>query len=188
MSLPEARVTGQSRRRPALPAALRSFALAATVAAGLAGCGSSGFQPLYATGPAGQSASERFAAVDFATIPGRIGQRIRNELIFDRSAGGPAQAPKHRLEVKISDSIITALAKIDGNSTSQIYQIEANFRLVDLQTQKVVFEGRSLGRTNFDRFESVYSNVRAREDAENRAAATIAADIRTRLAAYLSRA
>lgn len=187
MSSPEARVAGTSVRRPTLSAALRSCALAAVVATGLGGCGSGGFQPLYATGPSGQSANERFAAVDFSTIPGRIGQRIRNELIFDRSAAAP-QPPKHRLDVKITDSILTTLAKLDGNSTSQVYQIEANFRLIDLQTQKVVFEGRSLGRTNFDRFESVYSNVRAREDAENRAAATIAADIRTRLAAYLSRA
>lgn len=181
-------MTVATRRRPIVSAALRSCALVVALSAGLAGCGAGGFQPLYATGPSGQSANEKFAAVDFATIPGRIGQRIRNELVFDRSAAGAAQPARHRLEVKISDSLITALAKIDGNSTSQIYQIEANFRLIDLQTQKVVFEGRSLGRTNFDRFESVYSNVRAREDAENRAAATISADIRTRLAAYLSRA
>lgn len=166
---------------------LRSCALAVVVGVGLAGCGGGGFQPLYATGPSGQGASERLAAVDFATIPGRIGQRIRNELIFDRSASGAVQPAKHRLEVRVTDSVLTALARIDGNSTSQIYQIEANFRLLDLSTNKVVFEGRSIGRTNFDRFESVYSNVRAREDAENRAAATISADIRTRLAAYLSR-
>ena len=187
MSLPEARVTGMTSRRPTLSAAIRSCALVAVLAAGLSGCGSGGFQPLYATGPSGQATQEKFAAVDFATIPGRIGQRIRNELIFDRSAAAP-QPPKHRLEVKISDSILTTLATTTGDSSGQTYQIEANFRLVDLQTQKVVFEGRSLGRTNFDRFESVYSNVRAREDAEKRAAAAIAADIRTRLAAYLSRA
>lgn len=169
-------------------AAVRSCALVALISTGLTACGSGGFQPLYATGPSGQSTSEKFSAVDFATIPGRIGQRIRNELIFDRSAGGAVQPPKFRLEVKISDSLLTTFAKLDGNSTGQVYQIEANFRLVDLTTQKVVFEGRSLGRTNFDRFESVYSNVRAREDAENRAAATIAGDIRTRLTGYLSRA
>ena len=188
MLWPEARVGWHADRPRTAISALRSCAIVATIVAGLTGCGSSGFQPLYATGSAGQGASERLAAVDFATIPGRVGQRIRNELLFDRSAAGAAQPAKHRLEVKLSESILTALAKIDGNSTSQIYQIEANFRLIDLATNKVVFEGRSLGRTNFDRFESIYSNVRAREDAENRAAATISADMRTRLAAYLSRA
>ena len=39
---------------------------------------------------------------------------------------------------------------------------------------------------NPERFQSIYSNVRAREDAENRAASTVADDLKTRLAAYLS--
>jgi LPS-assembly lipoprotein len=40
----------------------------------------------------------------------------------------------------------------------------------------------------FERFESVYSNVRARKEAEDRAATTVAEDLRSRLAAYLSSA
>ena len=62
-------------------AASNAFALAlglATVA--LTGCGanSGGFTPLY--GPTGgQTYDQRLAAVDIANIPGRVGQRIRNE-------------------------------------------------------------------------------------------------------------
>ena len=98
-----------------------------------------------------------------------------------------AQANK-RLEVKITESVLTQFVQQStANSTGQVYQIEANYRLIDLDSKKVEFEGRSLGRTNFERFASVYSNVRAREDAENRAAQSIANDIRTRLAAHLSR-
>jgi LPS-assembly lipoprotein len=51
----------------------------------------------------------------------------------------------------------------------------------------VVFQGTSNARAPFERFESIYSNVRAREDAENRAARIVADDLKTRLAAYLSR-
>jgi LPS-assembly lipoprotein len=40
----------------------------------------------------------------------------------------------------------------------------------------------------FQRFESVFSNVRARKDAEDRAASTVADDLKSRLAAYLSNA
>ena len=39
---------------------------------------------------------------------------------------------------------------------------------------------------SFDRSLSVYSNVRARDDAENRAAKTIADDLKARLSAFLS--
>jgi LPS-assembly lipoprotein len=166
---------------------LRAAVTAAVLALPVAGCGSGGFQPLYGSGAGAASASEKLSAVEFAPIPGRVGQRIRNELVFDRSAVEPTGKANKRLEVKLTESVLTSFVSVDGNSTGQIFQIEASYRLIDATTQKVEFEGRSLGRTNFDRFESIYANVRAREDAENRAASTIAADIRTRLTAHLSR-
>jgi LPS-assembly lipoprotein len=152
----------------------------------LAGCGSSGFQPLYATGASGP-VSARLAELDIAPIPGRVGQRIRNELVFDRSSAGEARAPSKRLEVKLTESMLTTLVQADGNSTGQTYQVEAVFRIVDSATQKPEYEGRSIARANFERFESVYANVRGKEDAENRAAQTIANDIKTRVAVHLSR-
>jgi LPS-assembly lipoprotein len=59
--------------------------------------------------------------------------------------------------------------------------------VIDIAQKKIVFQGASHARAGFERFESIYSNVRAREDAENRVARTIADDLKTRLAAYLSR-
>jgi LPS-assembly lipoprotein len=49
-----------------------------------------------------------------------------------------------------------------------------------------VLPGTSSGRAGYARFQSIYSNVRAREDAENRAARTIADDLKTRVSIYLS--
>jgi LPS-assembly lipoprotein len=168
------------------------IAVAMATAAMLGACGnanSGGFSPLYGPTASGAHLNEKFATVDFATIPGRVGQRIRNELLFDKSATTPTgAAAAHRLEVKVIDNVATTLVKINGDSQGQVYQVEASYRLVDLKTNKPVFEGRSLARAGFERFESIYSNVRAREDAENRAAENIASDIRTRLAAYLSQA
>jgi LPS-assembly lipoprotein len=152
------------------------------------GAGNSGFSPLHGPTASGAHLNEKFAAVDFATIPGRVGQRIRNELVFEKSSTGASAPTAHRLEVKVVDSIATTLVKINGDSQGQVYQVEATYRLMDVKTNKMVFEGRSLSRASFERFESIYSNVRAREDAENRAAENIANDIRTRLSAYLSQA
>ena len=161
--------------------------LSASVAA-FAGCsaGDGGFTPLYgATG--GQTYDQRLATVDIASIPGRVGQRIRNELVFERSTGNQAIAPERRLDVVITETLLTTLVNATGSSSSQVYQLEARYQLVDLNTKKPVLEGRSLGRGSFDRFDSIYSNIRAREDAENRVAKSVADDIRTRLLAYLSR-
>ena len=154
----------------------------------LSGCGAEqgGFHPLYATS-GGKTFDERMANVEITNVPGRVGQRVRNELVFQRSTGSNAEAPEQRLDITISETVLTTLVDTTGASSSQVYQLEARYQLFDLKTKKKVYEGRSLGRGSFDRFAEIYSNIRAREDAENRVAKSVAEDIRTRVATYLSR-
>jgi LPS-assembly lipoprotein len=156
----------------------------------LSGCGDAGFRPLYASvGANNGNVSERLREVDLAPIPGRVGQRIRNEMIFQTTGGGDAApAYGYRLEVVLNESLTSTLVRATGEAEGQIYAVQASFRLVDTRQKKVVFEGTSHARAGFERFVSIYSNVRAREDAENRVARSIAEDLKTRLAAYLSRA
>lgn len=176
----QARVT-MSRRRM-----LRGLALLVATAPALSACGGSGFQPLYASGP--NSTSERLAQVDVAPIPGRIGQRVRNELIFQSTGGATPPPPIYKLEVVLRATTHTTLVQTDGTSRGQIYLLEANFRLVDIKNPKrILFEGTSHGRGAFERYDSIYSNVRAQEDAENRVARTVAEDLKTRVATFLSK-
>jgi LPS-assembly lipoprotein len=172
-----------SRRRM-----VRGLSLLLAMTPFLSACGSDGFRPLYSTTPNGVGLQERLAQLDVAPIPGRVGQRIRNDLIFQASGGGELAPPTHRLEVTINESVLTTLVKIDGDSLGQIYQVQANFKLVSIKDKKVVLTGTSHGRAGFERFQSIYSNVRARDDAENRAARTVADDLKTRVAIYLSSA
>jgi LPS-assembly lipoprotein len=154
----------------------------------LSGCGDAGFRPLYASVGANSDVVEKLKQVDFAPIPGRVGQRIRNEMIFQTTGGGDAAPPAYRLEVVLNESLTQTLVRSTGEAEGQIYAVQASFRLIDTKQKKVVFEGATHARAGFERFVSIYSNVRAREDAENRVARTIADDLKTRLAAYLSRA
>ncbi|HWE20300.1 MAG TPA: LPS assembly lipoprotein LptE [Hyphomicrobiaceae bacterium] len=157
------------------------------VAAALTACGDGGFRPLYAPSGMGGGVSERMKEVDFAPIPGRVGQRIRNDLIFESTGGGYPAPPQYRFEVVLKEDVTSTLVNISGQVSGAVYSAQASFRLIDAREKKVVFQGTSYARAPFERFESIYSNVRAREDAENRAARTIAEDLKTRLAAYLSR-
>ena len=50
----------------------------------------------------------------------------------------------------------------------------------------MVLTGKSYGRAAFQRFTSIFANVRARQDAEDRAAKTVGDELKARLAAYLS--
>jgi LPS-assembly lipoprotein len=154
----------------------------------LTACGDSGFRPLYATIGGGKDVSEHLKQVDFAPIPGRVGQRIRNEMIFQTTGGGNPLPPAYRLEVVLNETLTSTLVRSTGEAEGQIYVVQASFRLIDHKQKKVVFEGTSQARSGFERFTSIYANVRGREDAENRVARTIADDLKSRLAAYLSRA
>lgn len=161
--------------------------LAVAIAApGLSGC-DGGFRPLYGSnGLGGAAVSEKMAQVETAPIPGRVGQRIRNELIFQSTGGGNAAPPAYRLEVAIRESTTSTLIRSDGDAQSRVYSIDASFQLVRLADRAVVLKGNSYGQAAYERFTSIYSNVRAQKDAEDRAAKTVGDELKSRLAAYLS--
>ena len=164
----------------------------------LAACGNAGFRPLYGPTPSGVAVQERMREVDVATIPGRVGQVIRNELLFQAGGGGELLPPTHRLEVVTHESVQSTLVDLAGDASGGAYLLEAKFKLIRIKDKKVVMEGTSWGRAAFERFTNTsttgnnvavqytYSNVRARDDAENRAARVVADDLKTRLAIYFS--
>lgn len=178
---------GCSIRRPNLGRALGAATGLALTMFLVAGCSSGeGFRPMYAATASTPGVQEKLAKVDISPIPSRVGQRLRNELIFQKTGGGLPEPPEYRLDITIRESLASTLVKATGEAASQIYTLDAKFKLVRLNDKKVVFEGASHGRAGFERFQQIYANVRARDDAENRAARTIADDIKTRLAAVLS--
>lgn len=155
----------------------------------LGGCGDAGFRPMYgATGIGGAAASEKLAQVDMTTIPGRVGQQLRNEFIYQSTGGGARVEPVYRLEVAVRESVTSTLIEQTGDARGQVYNLDAAFKLVRIADSQVVMEGKSHSRAAFDRFSSIYSNVRAREEAETRAAKTIAEELRTRISAYVATA
>lgn len=171
------------------PAAmLRAALLAVVLLPGLTACGGgTGFRPMYAA-QGGQSVGSKMSQVSVTTIPGRVGQKIRNELIFQTTGGGGKATDKaYRLDIVMRERLSSQLVDIEGNAETQIYHIDADFQLTDTRANKVVFKGQSFGRAGFQRFQTIYSNVRAKRNAENRTARTIAQDISGRVESFLSR-
>ena len=160
MSSDDARMAQTMSRR----GLLRGLSLLLALSPAVAGCSNGGFRPLYGTTASGAGMQERLAQIDFAPIPGRVGQRIRNELIFETTGGGNPLPPTHRLEVVVKESVLSTLVTNEGEALGQIYAIQASFRLIDVKSKdkKVVLQGTSHARAGFERFQSIYSNVRAR--------------------------
>jgi LPS-assembly lipoprotein len=153
----------------------------------LAGCeGGSGFKPLYGSAGIGAQAQDKLAKIEIAPIPSRVGQRVRNELIFYAQGGGSPPPPAYRLDIVLTTSVTTTLVQKNGEALGQVYNLDAKFQLVSLADKKVLIQGTSFGRAGFERYSAIYSNVRASADAEDRAAKSVAADMRARLGAFLA--
>ena len=164
-----------------------ALALAAglIVSAALTGCG---FRPMHASAEyGGPEPGQTLAAVEIPVIGGRVGQRVRNEIVYDiKQAGGDYEAPNYRLEIQLRDSIDSIAVEQTGNATSEVYNLVASFKLYRINGNEILLTGTSRSKASLDRFEPEFSNLRARRDAENRAAKEIAESIRTRVGAFLS--
>lgn len=189
MSLPDRRkqdgseASERSGRRGFLVAAL-GLAMATPL---LGACGGTGFRPMYASSTfGGTDVDKKMAAVEVSHVPGRVGQRIRNEVVYKNTGGGEAAPSEYLLEIAYRESLTSTLVRTDGEAASQIYNLDAAFRLFDKKSKKQLLEGISYGQAGFERFTSIFSNVRARENAENRAAKIVADDIKTRVTAFLA--
>ena len=152
---------------------------------GLSGCG---FQPLYGSGSttaSGARLSEAMKSVDVTPIPGRVGQKVRNELIFANTGGGYQAPTRYKLDIAVSERVTDQLVEITGDATGQVYELQASFTLVNAANGQVMLQGTAISRAAYNRFQEIFANVRARYDAENRAARTISESIKTQVAAFL---
>ncbi len=147
-------------------------------------------RPMYGETSLGNNATYELSSISVNTIPGRVGQQIRNQLIFLFTGGNRAAAPNYKLDVIYRKSVAGVLFKRSEDAAGQILSIDATFILRDINAgnkgKDILIKSKSHARAAFDKHSSTYSNVRAKRDAENRAAKDIAIDINTRIAAYIS--
>jgi LPS-assembly lipoprotein len=179
------------RRGPAFGSGAR-LAAAMALAGLTAGC----FQPLYATRsvnggtPIGQALAqvqiERIAAPN-GTPESRIAVNIQNALDFELTGGGGLISPTHRLTVTFNTTRSSiATDTTTGLVLAEITGINAIFTLTDLATGKSVMRASTFSRVSSDYpgQNQRFARVRARIDAEDRAAKVIAENIRNRLASF----
>ncbi|MBX3566547.1 MAG: hypothetical protein KF914_00725 [Rhizobiaceae bacterium] len=179
MSLPD-------RCRTALPLAAVAAALL------LGGCT---VRPLYSdssieTGAiAGASTGQRQIYVE--EVRTRYGQDLRNNLIFllNGGAGQPAE-PRYRMvlnaAVNVTDEAAVSVVN-ENRATAALLQMTADYVLTDTGTGEVVAKGARSVTASFDHPAQEFANMRARRDAEDRAARELAEMLRLDVAQRLSK-
>ncbi len=142
---------------------------------------------MYGTTQHNQELQAVLASITIPEVPGRVGQQIRNELIFSFTGGGHPGVPQYKLVLAITERVTSQFVERDGDSQGQFYELRTNFKLYAITDGKnPLLDGVSHAKAAFRDDESVYSNVRARRNAENRAAKTTAEDLQVQVSAFLS--
>jgi LPS-assembly lipoprotein len=171
----------QSATRPA--AALLAPLLVVSLALG--GCV---VRPLYADAPgSGTPVAAELAKIAIQPARNRVEQVLRNELVFAFTGGGEAPDAQYSLRIFLTRTEASvAVERLSEVPASYIVSLSASFVLADSTTGRTLLTGNSAADASYDFSSQRFANVRALEDAESRAAKTIASDLRIRLAAYFA--
>ena len=165
--------------KPALRVILTSIVLSAP----LIGC----FQPMYG-GPSGQALVEDFRAIKVEPIGERIGHYLGNELIFLLNGTGAVTQARYRHVDSVKHRVqAPRVDTVSGRATTGMLIVDADYRLLPVAGGAPVASGVAFVTSSYDRTSQRFANLRAARDAEIRSARGLADQIRTRLAADLSR-
>lgn len=159
---------------------------AALLATSIGGCV---FQPMYAQTPlfgSGPSLRDALRNVEVASIDGRIGNELRNDLIFELTGGDGNQvdAPYRLTLVANVSSFNPIIDSTSGRPVVQMVSFDVTYKLHDVVADRIVLTEQALARVSLDRSQQRFANLRAVRDAENRAAKVVAEQIRSRLASF----
>lgn len=185
MSLPDA--DRRSRRNFLKAASLLTLAGTAMV---LAGCQ---VRPLYGSmGTGAAPVHEELAAIQIETIDEDLDDAdaarvLYNELTFGFERGQSAPDKRYRLKVVMDLGVAeVGVERLADVPAAYTMTMNATFVLSDIATEKTLTTGKSFATASYDFSNQRFSNLRARRDAEARAAKAVAQDLQARIAGYFA--
>jgi LPS-assembly lipoprotein len=157
----------------------------ALLAAGL-GLSACTITPLYSTAPMGSPLQQELAAISILPVTDRTSQIVRNELSFLFTGGGEAAEPKYELSVRGTTGGGGLNITAPGNVASSIVTVTVRYTLINLDTGEVIKNGTASAETRYQVSNQAFANLRAREDAEEKAAIAAAETVRVQISAALA--
>lgn len=159
---------------------LSAIALAVSVLL-LSGCG---YRPLYGTSADSAGVTATLASVAIPPADTRLGQLIRNDLLSSMRGGNGGE--RYTLVLKPDSKIIGVIEKPQPNVTRQAVRVSVNFDLIERGTGNKIHSGKTFSQASYDLVRQPFADMQAETNATERAAHEVAADVRTRLAAYFA--
>jgi len=185
MSLPD--VDHRSRRRFLKVASLLVLASSSLA---LAGCQ---VRPLYGSmGNASAPVHQELAAIQIETIDEDLddadaARELYNELTFGFERGQSSPEKRYSLKVVMDLGVAeVGVERLADVPAAYTMTMNATFVLTDIASEKTLTTGKSFATASYDFSNQRYANLRARRDAEARAAKAVAQDMQARIAGYFA--
>jgi LPS-assembly lipoprotein len=149
----------------------------------LQACGS--YRPLYGKSQSNGEIPAVLANIAVDEQKTRSGQLLRNELLSSFRSGQGGEAYVLRMEISEKTQNISSLAFEKVNRYR--YRMNVTYKLVEAKSGAELEEGKSFSQVSYDTVQEPVADLRAAENARERAARELAQDIRLRISAFLAR-
>jgi LPS-assembly lipoprotein len=141
-----------------------------------------GLSPVYSSGGRG-AVAQTLAQISVADIAGKPGWLVRNNLL-DRLGRADMSGRRYRLEVELDDQISGLGLRSDNAVTRERRTLRARYRLVDTQTNRLLFDATARSDAGVDVVASEYATIAAEQTALELLAEDVAGQIIARLALF----
>jgi len=162
-------------------------AAALCLALGVSGCV---FQPLYGSNNTYAPGTDAYAlsAVWIPEVDTRVGQQVRNHLIFLLEGGRGSVQPQYEARIRVRDTNKEfAPTRTVRDNTAGSVTVTVSYDLIEKASNSLIGGGTRIATAAYDRTSQSFANSRAVRDAENRAAKEAAELVRLAIAADLGR-
>ncbi len=145
------------------------------------------FQPLYGNTAAPDQDAD-LANIAVAEVNNRVGQQVRNHLIFLMNGGSTPPDAAREIRLRITSTTSNLATKVTDLETRQrgntagTVRVTASYEIYDRNESRIVARGSRAASASFDQTSQSFASERAERDAENRAARELAEYLRFAIA------
>ena len=149
----------------------------------LAGCG---YKPLYSSGSEGRGVVASLSSISIQETESRAGQLVRNSLLSSIRPAGTEQDNFYKLVLnpELAQSTLVEQS-IPGIKRIRL-RLTVSYQLIETSSGSEVNSGKTFSAVSYDIIREPIADLQAESNATSRAAKEVAADIHTRLAAYMA--
>lgn len=147
-----------------------------------------GFRPLYGEQGAGTNNALALSTITIEAPETSVGRKLKFDLLDNLNNGGEQPvSPAYRLTMFPKNYSQNVAVQQDASVTRATFVLVVPYVLISNATGKVVHRSTARARSSYNRGDSEFANLSAREDAEKRTAEAVADDIRTQVSVYFDR-